>query len=76
MNRDNLHQIFKEYIDMFEFLNGADHGEYYKWQICKEFPMLMKKALEADTDEFASVLYEVKKCSQNIIDSYTQPSPG
>ena len=76
MNRDNLHQIFKEYIERFEYLNSADHGEYYKWQICKEFPMLMKKALEADTDEFASVLYEVKKCSQNIIDSYTQPFAG
>ena len=76
MNENNVLQIFARYIEKFEWLNNDEHEEYYKWQICKEFPMLMKKALEADTDEFASVLYEVKKCSQNIIDSYTQPSPG
>ncbi len=76
MNKDNLQQIFGEYIDKFEFVNNAEHGEYYKWQICKEYPVLMKKALEASTEDFTSALYEVKKCTENIIDSYTQPFMG
>lgn len=76
MNKDNLQQIFGEYIDKFEFVNNVEHREYYKWQICKEYPVLMKKALEASTEDFTSALYEVKKCTENIIDSYTQPFMG
>ena len=76
MNKDNLNQIFTEYIDKFEFVNDAEHMEYYKWQICREYPVLMKKALEANAEDFPSALYEVKKCTKNVIDSYTQPFMG
>lgn len=76
MNTNNLQQIFQHYIDRFEYVNNTEHIEYYKWQICHEYPRLMKSALDADNDSFSRALYEVKKCSANIIDSYTQPFNG
>ncbi len=76
MNRDNLHQIFGEYIDKFEFVNNVEHMEYFKWQVCREYPVLMKKALETSMENFSSALSEVRKCTKNIIDSYTQPFMG
>lgn len=36
----------------------------------------MKKALESPEEDFAKSLYEVKKCTYNIIDSYTTPFNG
>ncbi|SKB47165.1 hypothetical protein SAMN06296386_101126 [Lachnospiraceae bacterium] len=76
MNKDILHQIFTRYIERFDYINDSAHEEYYKWQVCHEFPDLMKKALESDSNEFAKALYEVKKATYNIIDSYTQPFSG
>ena len=76
MNTNNLSQIFQHYIDRFEFVNDATHREYYKWQICQEYPVLMKKALEASDDDFSKALSDVRKCTVNIIDSYTQPFAG
>ncbi|MDY6157293.1 MAG: hypothetical protein SPH96_12350 [Agathobacter sp.] len=76
MNRNQIHQIFTHYIDNFEMLNDKDHAEYYKWQICHEYRRLMDEALAADKDDFADALYQVKECSKNIIDSYTQPFYG
>ena len=76
MNKNQLHQIFANYIDNFEKLNDSEHAEYYKWQICYDFRRLMDEALAADVDDFADALYQVKDCSKNIIDSYTQPFYG
>ncbi len=76
MNQTNLNRIFQHYIDRFEWLNSGGRDEYYKWQVCHEFPRLMKKALESSDDEFCRNLYEVKKATFNIIDSYTQPFYG
>lgn len=76
MNTKNLSQIFQHYIEKFEYVNGTEHEEYYKWQVCYEFPVLMKTALGASDDEFSKALYNVKKCTFNIIDSYTQPFMG
>lgn len=76
MNKNQLHQIFAHYIDNFEKLNDSEHAEYYKWQICYDFRRLMDEALAADVDDFAAALYQVKDCSKNIIDSYTQPFYG
>ncbi len=75
MNRNSLRQIFQQYIDNFEDLTSRKL-EYYKWQICDKFPELMKKALAADKEELATVLNEVRKVTENIIDSYTQPMAG
>lgn len=76
MNDNHLQQIFKNYIDQFERINGTDHQEYYKWQIIKQFRNEMDAALSAPADEFSGKLYEVKKLTYNLIDSYTQPFHG
>ena len=76
MNKNQMHQIFAHYIDNFELVNDKEHSEYYKWQVCYEFRKLMDDALEADPADFADALYQVKECSRNIIDSYTQPFYG
>ncbi len=73
---NNIRKIFQHYIDRFEYINEYPHTEYYKWQICAKFPELMQSALRADDEFFADALNEVKKCSRNIIDSYTQPFGG
>ena len=44
MNKNQMHQIFAHYIDNFEKLNDLDHAEYYKWQICYKFRILMDEA--------------------------------
>ena len=76
MNKNQMHQIFAHYIDNFELVNDKEHSEYYKWQVCHEFRKLMDDALAADPADFADALYQVKECSRNIIDSYTQPFYG
>lgn len=76
MNKNQMHQIFAHYIDNFELVNDKEHSEYYKWQVCYEFRKLMDDALAADLADFADALYQVKECSRNIIDSYTQPFYG
>ena len=76
MNQNNLQQIFQHYIDRFDYINGDEHCEYYKWQVCHEYAPLMKVALSASDSDFSKALYEVKKCTHNIIDSYTQPFNG
>ena len=76
MNQNNLRQIFQQYIDRFEYCNTDGRDEYYKWQACHEFPILMKKALSSSDEELSRALYEAKKATYNIIDSYTQPFYG
>lgn len=76
MNNNHVQQIFAHYIDKFEYINNPTHQEYYKWQIAKRFRDAMDVALAAPAEEFPSKLYEVKKLTSNLIDSYTQPFQG
>ena len=76
MNLNNLQQVFEHYIDRFDYINDSENQEYYKWQVCQEYPVLMKKALSADDECFSDALKDVKKCTFNLIDSYTQPFGG
>lgn len=76
MNNNHLQQIFAHYIDRFEELNNEEHGEYYKWQIAKRFHKEMDDALSSSDAELSAKLYELKKLSANLIDSYTQPFHG
>ena len=76
MNKKHLEEIFSHYIDRFDHTNGTEHAEYFKWQICQEYPKLMQTALAADDEYFAKELNKVKKCTKIIIDSYTQPFAG
>ena len=76
MNRERFQQIVDNYLARFEELNGPVHKEYYKWQIAYQFKPLMNDAIDASEKEFPTKLYAVKKLTQNLIDSYTQPFNG
>jgi len=76
MNNDTINQVFAHYIENFAFVNSGDHIEYYKWQVCYEFKTLMDEALAAPSDEFAKALMKAKKCTSNMIDSFTTPFYG
>lgn len=72
----NLQQIFSRYIEKFDYLEGGENNENYKWGIAKGFRELMEEALSKDGQEFADALYRAKAVTSNIIDSYTQPFHG
>ena len=55
MNRETLQQIFQQYIERFAFLNAEPQEEYYKWQVCREFPGLMNKS----DDELDAIVYDI-----------------
>lgn len=76
MNQNNIQQIFSHYTENFEYLNNPNNDENYKWQVVKQFQILMNEALAASTDDFADSLYKAKVATRNIIDSYTQPFQG
>ena len=76
MDQNNLQQIFSHYTENFEYVNNPDYDENYKWQVVKEFQILMNKALSANAEDFADARYKAKVLTRNIIDSYTQPFRG
>ena len=76
MNNNHVLQIFANYIKKFELINNPEHCEYYKWQIAKRFHDEMDAALAAPAQELPVKLYELKKLTSNLIDSYTQPFHG
>lgn len=76
MNTENMEQVISCYIKNFAMINDEEHQEYYKWQICHEFPFLMDEALNSSDENFPKALYKAKACTSNIIDSFTQPFYG
>ena len=76
MNENHLHQIFENYIKKFEEINNTEHQEYYKWQIAKIFRPMMDDALKSEDAEFIRKLKQIRKKTENFIDSYTQPFGG
>ncbi len=76
MNENHLHQIFENYIEKFEEINNTEHQEYYKWQIAKIFRPMMDDALKSEDAEFIQKLKQIRKKTENFIDSYTQPFGG
>lgn len=79
MNENSLQQIFRNYIDHFEELNGGKKNgptEWYKWRIASNFKSAMDSALESDDKKFWEKLYEIKKETEDFIDNYTQPLYG
>lgn len=75
MNEKRIQQLFDSYIEKFEVIN-TKHEEYYKWQIAKDFKPMMDSALNAPVEDFALKLYDVKRLTRNLIDSYTTPFNG
>lgn len=72
MNRKSIDQIFKAYIDKFEYLNDSHNNENYKWHVICEYQRLF----DIDAPDFASMLRKVQDATDNTIDSYTQPFFG
>lgn len=65
MNKENLHNIFANYIKKFECINNAEHDENYKWRIAARFHDL----INPDNDNFLMNLKEACRVSGNLIDS-------
>lgn len=76
MNDNHIQQIFANYIERFSDINGKEHQEYYKWQIAKLFHDQMDDALKSPAEELPQRLYQLKKLTSNLIDSFTQPFHG
>ena len=76
MNSEHVQQIFEHYIDQFETINNDEHREYYKWEIAQFFHDEMDAVLTSPSSEFSAKLYELRKKTFNLIDSYTQPFYG
>ncbi len=76
MNPQKFNELADRYMDNFAMINSGDHIEYYKWIIAKQFRPAMDQALAASDGDFHQQLYEVKKLTKNLIDSYTQPFHG
>ncbi len=68
MNKNNILQIFNNYIADFEVINNDENNENFKWYAAFDFPSLMEKALEKNGSPFATALSKVKKCTGNLID--------
>ncbi len=71
MNTEHLHQIFSNYIKRFAELNDKEHGEYYKWRIAERFHNEMDRALDSSDEMLPTRLYNLRKLTENFIDSYT-----
>ena len=76
MNLQRFQELTDHYIDSFELTNSKPHTEYYKWEFAKKFRPAMDEALAASDEELPQKLYNVKKLTANVIDSYTQPFNG
>lgn len=76
MNDNNLQQIFSHYTEKFEYVNNPEHNECYKWQVAKEFRMLMDRALSEPVERFAEALNAVNLATKNIVNNFTQPFNG
>ena len=73
MNTKNLNLIFSNYIAQFARLNeptGAN--ENYKWYAVRNF----QEIFDIDAPDFAAMLKQACKSTENLIDSYMQPFSG
>ena len=70
MNLQKFQELTDHYIDSFELTNSKPHTEYDKWEIAKKFRPAMDEALAASDEELPQKLYNVKKLTANVIDSY------
>lgn len=68
MNRDNLKQVFSNYISKFEYINNPTHDESFKWEVVQ----LFQDEFDIDAEDFADMLYGIWKGSYVLIDNSTQ----
>ena len=65
MNRENLRNIFSNYIKKFEIINNLANNEIYKWEVAYGFSYLMNP----DSPDFLSNFHKAVKITSNLIDS-------
>lgn len=65
MNKENLHNIFSNYIKKFEIINNPANYEIYKWEVAYSFSSLMNP----DSPDFLSNFHKAVKITSNLIDS-------
>lgn len=58
MNLNNLHEIFRKYIEKFEYINTV-HEEIYKWKIAEEF-----QSFDLNAEDFESEMKRLLKISE------------
>ena len=68
MNKTRLSQLFNNYIEKFEYINSPDLNETYKWIVVEQY----RKSFDLEATDLSSMLYEVWRISENIIDSANQ----
>ncbi len=77
MNENHIKQIFANYIDRFEEMNGPVHQEYFKWRVAKQFRPMMDDALSSGADDFPGKLSKLQQKTSFLIDSRRiQPFSG
>ena len=73
MNKDNLQQVFSNYISKFEVLNNPENDETFKWEVIQRF----QDDFDIDAEDFAEMLQQILKGSANLIDvANQQPLAG
>lgn len=65
MNTTNLDKVVQAYIDNFDYVNGDEHQEYYKWEAFKHF----KDNWDIDAENFVEMFKESVKLTYNLIDN-------
>ncbi len=72
MNIKNLNKVFEHYIEKFEWLNQKpEPDESYKWIAVKRFQNALN--LDVADSDFATMLTNARKATENLIDSSQQP---
>lgn len=74
MNRKNLEQLFRNYIDNFEFINNpAGHNEKYKWDAVEQ----VQKCWDLNANNLADMIKCAFSQSYNLINNrIVQPVSG
>jgi len=73
MITENLNQVFRNYIDKFDYMNDKDHNESYKWIAVEHF----QRNWDIDALDFISMFKEAVSKTDNLINnSKIHPSAG
>lgn len=68
MNRENLNQVFSNYIAKFEYINDPTNNEGFKWEVIQ----LFQDEFDIEAEDFAEMLYTIWKGSSVLIDNAAQ----
>lgn len=72
MNDTNLDKIIQAYLNNFDYINNAEHQEYYKWIAFRHFA----ENWNIEAADFAGMFKESVKLTSNLINNRTSPTVG